>query len=170
VVFGCPVRSDGAPTSALGRRLGRALELAVGDPAATLIVSGGAVIGPCEAQAMARWLEERGVDAARILREEAARDTLENAVFSAALVRQLGAREVSLVTERYHIARSAALLRAALRRSGVPARVHPAPAPDGLVGLGRVERLVRERVKMLTDRVRHAMGRSGSAPVGPLGA
>jgi uncharacterized SAM-binding protein YcdF (DUF218 family) len=130
-VFGCRVGDDGVPSPALERRLVRALLEAQRQPQALLLVSGGTVHGQVEARAMHRWLVEAGIAATRILVEPEARDTEENAAFTARLLagRELG--EVLLVTDRFHMRRSRLLLALALRRClSHPVTVAPAPAAD----------------------------------------
>jgi len=86
-------------------------------PAARLIVSGGthvvyreAATG-CkpisEAEHMARWLLAAGVDPAHLWQETQARDTLGNIVLGVALAqsRGIGARQVMLVSDDFHLPR-----------------------------------------------------------------
>lgn len=82
-------------------------------PDATVILSG-------EADAMhAAWT---GPDVV-FIRDPDARSTVENARNVAAAARGLGARELVLVTSRWHRLRAGILVRAALRGSGIRVRV-----------------------------------------------
>jgi DUF218 domain-containing protein len=58
--------------------------------------------------------------------DETARSTIGNAEGIARLARKLGAREVVVVTSRWHAPRAAALVRAALRGSGIVVEVSSA--------------------------------------------
>jgi uncharacterized SAM-binding protein YcdF (DUF218 family) len=70
-----------------------------------------------EADVMAEYAEAHGVPAGAILRERASRDTIENARFSVALLREHLALDraprVLLVTSDYHLARAVRLLQCA---------------------------------------------------------
>lgn len=75
-----------------------------------------------EAELMARaW---RGAPGTVVLDRDA-RTTYGNAVGTAATARRLGAREVVLVTSGWHGRRASALVRAALRDTGLSVRVAP---------------------------------------------
>ena len=135
VVFGAATQADGRPSPKLEARLEAALDEAVQDPAAILIVSGGPVTGPAEGPLMAEWLSARGVDPARIIVEPKARYTLDNAERVAPLVAACGAREVTLVTSDSHMPRSLGLLRKELARVvGSAVTVRPRRAKDDAGG------------------------------------
>ncbi len=132
VVFGCPAGQDGAPSRALLRRLELGLALAHEHSQAWVVVSGGAVIGENEAQVMQRWLVHRGITSTRILSEVAALNTEQNAVHVAQLLSTLPVKRVWLVTDQFHMWRSALLLRLALKREGrLDIVVTPMTAADG---------------------------------------
>ena len=104
---------DGKPAPALQRRLDAALSYALDNPAAWVVVSGGQ--GPdeprTEASAMAEYLVEHGLDAQRLLLEEASYSTYENFAYSQSILDQkLGKTyRVVFVTSDFHIMRSAQL-------------------------------------------------------------
>ena len=101
-----------------------ALAAAEARPDDAVLLSGWAPRGHStpEAELMARaW---RGV-AGMLLLDRDARTTYGNAVGTAATARHLGAREVVLVTSGWHGRRAAALVRAALRDTGLVVRVAP---------------------------------------------
>jgi len=113
VVLGVPTDASGHPTPALKARITRAAELALADPSAVLVVSGGAVATPfVEAHALARGLALLGVDPARILLEPHATTTLDNAAFTVALLlsvlpdRAAAVEQLTVVSEPYHAPRS----------------------------------------------------------------
>ena len=72
-----------------------------------------------EAEAMAEVLRALGVPASAMRLEGRSRNTLENAVLSLALVRQVGARRVLLVTSALHMPRALAVFQAVFAGSGV---------------------------------------------------
>lgn len=123
IVFGCPARRNGHVGPALRRRLERGLEVAQADTEAVVIVSGGDMAGPAEAPIMRAWLVANGLPPERIVVEDRARSTIENALFVAPMLRKLSVDRVTLVTSRFHAQRATVLLRLALRRSDL-ARVH----------------------------------------------
>jgi uncharacterized SAM-binding protein YcdF (DUF218 family) len=104
-------------------RLAHAETLA--SPAATVILSG-------EAELMrVAWA---GPDVV-LLCDPGARSTVDNARNVAAAVRKLGAKELVVVTSRWHRLRAGILLRAALRGSGIRVRIASTngPRPPALV-------------------------------------
>jgi len=103
-----------------------------------LAVARGTVILSGEAELMrAAW---SGPDVVLICDPDA-RSTVGNAKNVAAAARTLGARELVIVTSRWHRARTTILLRAALRRSGIRLSVETADgAPPRRLRLTRTGR------------------------------
>jgi uncharacterized SAM-binding protein YcdF (DUF218 family) len=100
VVLGCRVMSGGAPSFALERRAQHAARLYHAGLAPLVITTGG--VGdfpPSEAEVAARVLQEEGVPASAILREDASTSTQENAAFAKD---RFGGRRVLLVTDAFH--------------------------------------------------------------------
>lgn len=62
-----------------------------------------------EAPLMARILQGLGVPADRIIQESASRNTFENATYTKAVLEQVGAKRIVLVTSAWHMRRSAAI-------------------------------------------------------------
>ncbi len=117
VVLGNHVAADGTISGRLGRRLDRALELYRQGKVPTIVVSGGRDPGsPFEAEAMKRYLVERGVPAAAIVEDRGGQNTYLTARFTAEYMQQHGLRSVIAVSQYYHISRS----KLALRRFGAP--------------------------------------------------
>jgi len=155
VVLGCRVWPDGRLSRALDRRLRRALEVVETDVGAHVIVTGGDRVGPAEAPVMRDWLVRHGVEPARIISESRARVTSENALFVAPILRELGATEVSLVTDAFHMRRSLVLLRAALRRYGMTdVGIRAVAATDDKRGAARAWLVLSEWHKTLWSLVR----------------
>ena len=131
VVLGSGLKDGGRVPPLLASRLerGRAayetlVSRGTSDP--VLIVSGGKGSDEriSEAEAMARYLIERGFPADRVVREDHSRTTEENIMFSKAIMNQSrpGSRCV-IVTSNYHAFRAAILA----RRAGVNGQVTGAP-------------------------------------------
>lgn len=116
VVLGNHVAADGTVSGRLVRRLDRALELYQQGKVPTIIVSGGRDPGsPFEAEAMKRYLVERGVPADAVVEDRGGENTYLTARFTAEYMQQHGLRSVIAVSQYYHISRS----KLALRRFGV---------------------------------------------------
>ncbi len=113
-MLGAALLPGGQPGPALLRRVLHGAELFRQGRGRHLLLSGGAGrFLPSEAAVMRRIALEHGVPEACIVLEERARDTLENALFSAAILRQHGWTRIVLVTERYHLPRAWLAFRAA---------------------------------------------------------
>ena len=107
VVLGAQVRPDGSPSTVLRYRLDTAADYLRENPSTRCIVSGGKGANePCsEAEAMARYLESCGIDAARIELEDASTNTAENLRNSRALLADAG-DAVGIVTNDFHVLRA----------------------------------------------------------------
>ena len=101
------VRPDGSPSTVLRYRLDTAADYLRENPSTRCIVSGGKGANePCsEAEAMARYLESCGIDAARIELEDASTNTVENLRNSRALLADAG-DAVGIVTNDFHVLRA----------------------------------------------------------------
>ncbi|TCJ99483.1 YdcF family protein [Nocardia alba] len=107
VVLGYGLTPEGTMRDELVRRLRAGLAQAVFAPWSPIIVTGGNPrAGRSEADAMAGWLVDAGVDERRILRESEADSTVANARNTAAMLVEKGLRSVVLVTSEDHIARA----------------------------------------------------------------
>jgi uncharacterized SAM-binding protein YcdF (DUF218 family) len=131
VVLGSGLKGGRRVTPLLASRLerGRQVYLALeahGSPGPMLILSGGKGGDEHlpEAEAMARYLTERGCPPGRLILEDRSRTTEENLAFSKAIMDQArpGSRCV-IVTSNFHVFRSAILA----RRLGVNGHVTGAP-------------------------------------------
>ena len=111
VIFGAAVRSDGQPSPTLARRIDYGLQAAALWPEAPILCSGAAGrIGPSEASVMARILAARGVSEARLVLDEASRDTLQSVVAAARFARARGGVHCVICSDRYHQPRIRLLL------------------------------------------------------------
>ena len=129
VIFGAAVRPDGRPSPTLARRIGYGLDAAALWPDAPILCSGAAGrAGPSEASVMARILAARGVAQARLVLDEASRDTLQSVVAAARFARARGAARCVICSDRYHQPR----IRLLLGALGV--RTAPGPLAPGRGG------------------------------------
>ncbi|WP_417210609.1 YdcF family protein [Antarctobacter sp.] len=119
LVLGAAVRPGGVPSPALERRARHAAALWRDGHVRGLVLSGGErTHPPTEAEVMAQVCRDAGVpDAAMVLEPEAS-TTEENMRLARPILDALGAREVIVVTDRYHAARA----RLVARRVGLRAR------------------------------------------------
>ena len=106
VVLGASLRPDGTPTETLRYRLDAALAYLEDNPGTRCIVSGGQGFGETrtEADAMAEYLVEHGLDESRVTKEERSTTTAENVRYSSELLAP-GA-EVAIVTNDFHLYRA----------------------------------------------------------------
>ena len=119
LILGSQINGDGTLTKLLQGRADRALEFAemqrqAGGPDPVFVPSGGQ--GPdeviSEAEAMRRYLMERGVPEDRILPEDRSANTYENLRNSAALIRERdpeGEPKIAFSTTNYHVFRAGML-------------------------------------------------------------
>ncbi len=127
VVLGCRVHPSGRLTpTAAGRAAAAAAAFRAG-LAPLVITSGGRRWGAqIEALALRTALVERGVPEASILTELWSFTTVENAVFTSALLRRRGARSALVVTCSWHIPRALEAFRAAgIESTGCPRAAVP---------------------------------------------
>lgn len=144
VVLGAGLRPDGTPSEALRYRLDAALTYLEENPETDCVVSGGQGFGEVrtEADAMAEYLVEHGLDEGRITKEERSSTTAENLRFSSALL-EPGA-EVGVVTNDFHLYRA---LRIA-ERNGLPG-AHGLAAPSNPLYLP--QSMLRECAAVVKD-------------------
>ncbi|MFP6685596.1 MAG: YdcF family protein, partial [Polyangiaceae bacterium] len=99
VVLGCLVRPHGEPSPVLRRRLALANQAYSGGLASRIVVSGGRRHGGhLEADVMRSRLLQEGIPEMAILVESRSMTTLENAYYSAQLLRRHGLQRVMIAT------------------------------------------------------------------------
>ena len=105
-----------APSLSLANRLTAAQAYLENNPECIAIVSGGQGPGEdiTEAEAMRRWLENRGIAAERILLEDRATSTEENIAYSLDILRERGEKDssIAIVSSEYHLYRAKCIARA----------------------------------------------------------
>ena len=109
-VLGAQVRESG-PSAALKYRLDEAVEYLEDNPKTICIVSGGQGANEpySEAEGMAQYLKEQGIDASRILLEDKSLNTEQNMEYSKALIKD-GA-SVGIITNDFHLFRAKQIAR-----------------------------------------------------------
>ncbi len=131
--MGSSVSADGTPGGAMRRRVGAALQL--GDEFSNLLYlpTGGIFPDqPCsEAEAMQNLLIEAGIDSQRIILESKSKNTLQNSINTAAIIKNMPAPDTVIVcSDNYHIPRSRILL----RLMGISTTYRPMPSGRQAVG------------------------------------
>ena len=116
LVLGSALNADGTPSKRLQSRLDRAVEQERETPVKTILVSGGLEKNGCdEAESMADYLADHGIDRTYITLDHQGWTTYDSARNTAQLLKNHGWRGVIIVTQYFHIPRT----RMALRRWGV---------------------------------------------------
>lgn len=130
VVLGCRVLPSGRPTTAARRRAQKAAEAYLQGVAPHIIASGGRRWGSLiEADTLRHEIVAAGVPEGAVTRELWSLTTHENAVFSAEILRRMGASRIAVVTCAWHAPRAIENFRAvgvnafALPSAGVSAGV-----------------------------------------------
>jgi uncharacterized SAM-binding protein YcdF (DUF218 family) len=119
IVLGAAVWPGGEPSPTLRRRAARAVALwQAGEVGAIVGCGGEGAHGPSEAEVICRLAFEAGVPAGALFREDRSTTTEENLRYALPVLEGMGARQVVIVSEGYHLPR--ALLVA--RRLGLTAR------------------------------------------------
>lgn len=125
IVLGCQVRGDD-PSLLLYYRIQAAGDYLQAHPEASAVLSGGQGPGEniSEAECMYRALTARGIDPARLYREDASHITRENLEFSAEILRDRGlSGPVIIVSNDFHLYRALRMARdQGLEAQGLAAR------------------------------------------------
>jgi uncharacterized SAM-binding protein YcdF (DUF218 family) len=145
VVLGAAMAAPGVPGPALVRRLEHAVGVYVYRNAGFLLVSGG-LVGPppAEAHVMRDLAVARGIATARILVEDQARNTFENAVYSGRIIRARGWSNVVVVTDGFHLRRALFVF----RRLGLRVTGDAVPRPPRMSRLAWARLHLEERVHL----------------------
>lgn len=142
VTLGYALNPDGSMSDILLGRLDTTRALAKADPQALIIVSGGVPQNrKTEASVMADWLVSKGISRSRIIEDNYATSTVENALNTAWVLARHQIDKATLVSSASHVRRGQTLLEIACWQTG-PAniRIDSVSYPDKPVSsLARVE-------------------------------
>ena len=120
VVLGAGLETNGTIKAKLVARLEQCRKLARLYRDAPIILTGGNPKGGVtEAYVMSQWCLRKGIRCQRIWLEDKARDTVENALYTSAILQKLGVTEVTVVTSLSHMRRGLADLEEACRQRGL---------------------------------------------------
>lgn len=135
IVLGAQVRTDG-PSVVLLKRLERAETYLKENRNTVCIVTGGQGSNEpmTEAQAMAVWLGNAGIDESRIIRESRAANTLQNIRYSMEFIPDKEAN-VGIITNSFHVFRGVAIAKkqGLINASGVAAKSYPFYLPNNML-------------------------------------
>ena len=112
VVMGYQLKSDGSMRDELTQRMKVTLESAKKYPNAYILCTGGGTAANnskvTEAGQMAKWLKKKGIDSDRIIVENQALSTIQNATYGCALLYRdyPQIKNLAVITSDYHIYRS----------------------------------------------------------------
>jgi len=125
VVLGAGVLENGMPTLSLEKRLERCIGYAEEHPDTMIVVSGGQgkTEPMTEAEAMARYLVDRGIEPSRIILEDRATSTMENFKYTREIIGEVD--EIAFITNDFHMLRSGMLA----KRNGFKAYGYGTPTP-----------------------------------------
>ena len=124
IVLGSPADTEGNPTPEQLARVTEAVHQYERGVAPRLIVTGGSTNhGFVEAQVMARAAEALGVPASSIYQEAQALDTIQNACYSARIMRAHGWQSAEVISSGSHLPRAGLIF----SRTALQWRTHPAP-------------------------------------------
>lgn len=133
IVLGCQTYGY-RPSDSLESRLKTALETLNKYSGANCVVAGGQ--GPDEtipeAESMRNYLEERGIDAERIYKEDKSSSTYKNLIFAKEIINEyeISHRAVIIVTNEYHVPRASMIA----KRVGFEVYSVKAPTPPLMFG------------------------------------
>ena len=112
IVLGNPANPDGSPGILMASRVEKAVQILKSGQANQLLMTGGGVYNSfVEAEVMAEYARQLGIDPSIVFMESQARDTYQNARLAAQLCREQGWNRVIVVTSRFHIARARRIFR-----------------------------------------------------------
>jgi len=106
IVLGCQVKGTN-PSPFLQERLKEGIRLYKEGYGKHIIVSGGKGPGEdvTEAEAMKRYLIDKGIDESNIIIEDKSKNTMENLTFSEKVMKEKGFKNSVVVSNKYHLKR-----------------------------------------------------------------
>ncbi len=151
VVLGAGLETNGLAKAKLIARLEQCRKLARRYPKAPIILTGGNQKGGVtEAYVMSQWCQHKGISKKRLILEDKARDTIENALYSSVILRRLGVTHVTLVTSASHLRRGLDDLQEACQQRGLHLEYATLAASKGDAALDREQ----ERLGIYRDVMR----------------
>jgi uncharacterized SAM-binding protein YcdF (DUF218 family) len=112
IVLGNPANSDGSPGILMASRVEKAVQILKSGQAHRLLMTGGGVYNSfVEADVMAAYARQLGIDPSAIFVESQARDTYQNARLATQFCHEQGWHRVIVVTSRFHLARARRIFR-----------------------------------------------------------
>jgi uncharacterized SAM-binding protein YcdF (DUF218 family) len=146
IVLGYRADSDGNPTPRMLSRVSEAVREYERGVAPRLILSGGPTHHHfVEAQVMARAAEAEGIPRSAIFEEPAAMDTIQNACFSARIMKTHGWHSAEIVSNAYQLPRAAMIF----DRLPIRWRIHAAPSIEPVSALSAAASVSLETLKTL---------------------
>ncbi|EGR7965796.1 YdcF family protein [Vibrio vulnificus] len=119
VTLGYALNPDGSMHDILIERLETTLAMAKANPEALIILTGGVPQNhKTEGKLMANWLIERGISANRIIEENYATSTVDNALFSAYALARHGVKHATIISSASHVRRGQTLFEIATWQTG----------------------------------------------------
>ncbi|HDY7820782.1 TPA: YdcF family protein [Vibrio vulnificus] len=119
VTLGYALNPDGSMHDILLERLETTLAMAKANPEALIILTGGVPQNhKTEGKLMADWLIERGISANRIIEENYATSTVDNALFSAYALARHGVKHATIISSASHVRRGQTLFEIATWQTG----------------------------------------------------
>lgn len=116
VVLGYQLDKEGNPQEPLKGIMAQALKVAKQYPDSKIIVTGGVPRNNrVEAEVMWKYFTENGIAPSRIIPEVLSYDTVQNANYTAMIMRNFNIREATIVTRAGHIRRGTVLMNNALK-------------------------------------------------------
>jgi len=129
VVLGTPADSDGNPTPEMLDRVTEGVHEYQRGVARRLIVTGAAAHNRfVEAEVMAQVAEAQGVPASEVFEEPRALDTIQNACYSAGILKKHGWHSVEVISSAAHLPRAAMIFERLAGMRRLEWRMHAAPA------------------------------------------
>ncbi|HAS6238065.1 TPA: transporter [Vibrio vulnificus] len=119
VTLGYALNPDGSMHDILIERLETTLAMAKANPEALIILTGGVPQNhKTEGKLMADWLIERDISANRIIEENYATSTVDNALFSAYALARHGVKHATIISSASHVRRGQTLFEIATWQNG----------------------------------------------------
>jgi uncharacterized SAM-binding protein YcdF (DUF218 family) len=144
IVLGTSADRDGNPTPLELARVTEAVHEYERGVAPRLIFTGAAVANRfVEAQVMAHAAEAQGIPESAVLVEPRARDTIQNACYSVRIMNQHGWRSAEVVSNAWHLQRSALIF----SHTPIEFGMHAAPPLEPESGIGDASRAFSETLK-----------------------